>query len=139
MLNQILCIDDDPITLMLFKKVISRALFSKEIITLQNGEQAVEYFNKIKNNANEDGLLTQPQLIFLDLNMPVMDGWEFLDYFLHPDFFVFNTIKVVILSSTIDPRELERSKKYPMVIDFLPKPITKSMLEHLQNKLDFKK
>jgi len=123
---------------MLCKKVISRASFSKETITLQNGEQAIEYFNKIKNNANENELLIQPQLIFLDLNMPVMGGWEFLDYFLDPEFFVFNDIKVVILSSSIDPKELERSKSYPMVIDFLPKPITKSMLEYLEKKLNFK-
>ncbi|MCL6462766.1 CheY chemotaxis protein or a CheY-like REC (receiver) domain [Flavobacterium micromati] len=137
MLNQILCIDDDLITLMLCKKVISKTLFSKEIITMQNGEQAIAYFNQIKNNAANDQVLIQPQLIFLDLNMPVMGGWEFLDYFLEPEYFIFNTIKVVILSSTIDPKEFERSKKYPMVIDFLPKPISKAMLEHLQDKFDF--
>jgi CheY-like chemotaxis protein len=136
MLNQILCIDDDPITLMLCKKVISRALFSEEIITMQNGELAIQYFNQIKKNAAADQIIIQPQLIFLDLNMPVMGGWEFLDYFLEPEFFIFNTIKVVILSSTIDPKEFERSKKYPMVIDFLPKPISKSMLEYLQDKLN---
>jgi CheY-like chemotaxis protein len=137
MLNQILCIDDDLITLMLCKKVISKTLFSKEIITMQNGEQAIAYFNQIKNNAANDQVLIQPQLIFLDLNMPVMGGWEFLDYFLEPEYLIFNTIKVVILSSTIDPKEFERSKKYPMVIDFLPKPISKAMLEHLQDKFDF--
>ena len=139
MLNQILCVDDDPITLMLCKKVITKASFTNEIFTFQNGQEALQYFNTIKYSNNKDKPSLKPELIFLDLNMPVMGGWEFLDYFLDPDFFVFNTIKVVILSSTIDPKELERSKKYPMVIDFLPKPITKSMLENLKDKLDFKK
>ncbi|SHF75058.1 CheY chemotaxis protein or a CheY-like REC (receiver) domain [Flavobacterium segetis] len=136
MLNQILCIDDDLITLMLCKKVISRALFSEEIITLQNGEQAVEFFDKIKEAFKNGEIISPPQLIFLDLNMPVMGGWEFLDYFNNSQFSNFDKIKVVILSSTVDPKELERSKKYPMVIDFLPKPITKAVLEYLQNKLE---
>jgi CheY-like chemotaxis protein len=78
----------------------------------------------------------QPQLIFLDLNMPVMGGWEFLDHFNSPEFSEFNTIKVVVLSSTIDPEDLEKAKQYPMVIDFLSKPITRSMLEYLKNKME---
>lgn len=135
MLDQILCIDDDPITLMLCKKVIIKASFSNEIITLQNGEEALNHFNTIKYTSSKDKSHTHPQLIFLDLNMPVMGGWEFLDHFITPEFSEFNTIKVVILSSTIDPEDMEKSKKYPMVIDFLPKPISLSMLKYLDDKL----
>jgi CheY-like chemotaxis protein len=136
MLDQILCIDDDPITLMLCKKVIIKASFSNEIITSQNGEEALHYFNKIKYTNNiESKLKKYPQLIFLDLNMPVMGGWEFLDIFNTADYSEFNTIKVVVLSSTIDPEDLEKSKTYPMVIDFLSKPITLAMLEYLTNKI----
>ncbi|MBG6061522.1 CheY-like chemotaxis protein [Flavobacterium sp. CG_9.1] len=135
MLDQILCIDDDPITLMLCKKVIIRSSFSNEIITSQNGEEALNFFNTIKYTNNKTNPITQPQLIFLDLNMPVMGGWEFLDYFNSTEFEEFNTIKVVVLTSTIDPEDLEKSKKYPMVIDFLSKPISQSMLEYLKDKL----
>jgi len=135
MLDQILCIDDDPITLMLCKKVIIRSSFSNEIITSQNGEEALNFFNTIKYTNNKNKPITQPQLIFLDLNMPVMGGWEFLDYFNSTEFEEFNTIKVVVLTSTIDPEDLEKSKKYPMVIDFLSKPISQSMLEYLKDKL----
>lgn len=135
MLDQILCIDDDPITLMLCKKVIIKSSFSNEIITSQNGEEALSYFNTIKYTNNKNQQIPQPQLIFLDLNMPVMGGWEFLDYFNSEEFSEFNTIKVVVLSSTIDPEDLEKSKQYPMVIDFLSKPISQSMLEYLKNKL----
>ncbi len=134
MLDQILCIDDDPITLMLCKKVIIKSSFSNKIITAQNGEEALSYFNTFrytKNKPNE-----HPQLIFLDLNMPVMGGWEFLDYFNSQEFSEFKTIKVVVLSSTIDPEDLEKAKQYPMVIDFLSKPITRSMLEYLKNKME---
>ncbi|RTY87773.1 response regulator [Flavobacterium sp. RSP15] len=132
MLDTILCVDDDPITLMLCKKVINKSSFSNEIITSQNGEEALKYFNTIRQNNDKKHY---PQLIFLDLNMPVMGGWEFLDYFNSPEFSDFSAIKVIVLSSTIDPEDLEKAKKYPMVIDFLSKPITLSMLEYLKNKI----
>jgi CheY-like chemotaxis protein len=131
MLDTILFIDDDPITLMLCKMVISKSLFSKEIVTAKNGEEALKYFNTLKQ-VNTNTPLTKPQLIFLDLNMPVMGGWEFLDSFGTSDYSEYNNTKVIILSSTIDPEDLEKSKKYPMVIDFLSKPISKEMLEYIK-------
>lgn len=130
MLDKILFIDDDPITLMLCKMVISKSLFSKEIVTAKNGEEALQYFNKLKQVNSKNPL--KPQLIFLDLNMPVMGGWEFLDSFSTEDYSEYNNTKVIILSSTIDPEDLEKSKKYPMVIDFLSKPISKEMLEYIK-------
>lgn len=135
MLDLILCVDDDPITLMLCKKVISKTLFSNEIITAQNGEQALGYFDEIKNSDIKNSHNKLPQLIFLDLNMPVMGGWEFLECFSSSEYSDFSAIKVIILSSTIDPEDLEKAKKYPMVIDFLSKPITLSMLDSLTAKL----
>ncbi|MEG2103290.1 response regulator [Flavobacterium sp. FlaQc-28] len=136
MLEQILCIDDDPITLMLCKKVISRSSFSHEIITAQNGEEALLHFNTLKYTNNKNKVNKKPELIFLDLNMPVMSGWEFLDHFISPDYKEFNSAKVIVLSSTIDPDDLAKAKKYPIIIDFLSKPITLAMLEYLKKKID---
>jgi CheY-like chemotaxis protein len=133
MLDSILCIDDDPITLMLCKMVITKASFSNEIATAKNGEEALKYFNTLKQTNSNSDLKKQPQLIFLDLNMPVMGGWEFLDSFSTSDYLDYNSTKVIILSSTIDPEDLEKSKKYPMVIDFLSKPISKEMLEYIKS------
>jgi len=132
MLDSILFIDDDPITLMLCKMVIKKASFSNEIATSKNGEEALQYFNSLKQLDSYGELKKQPQLIFLDLNMPVMGGWEFLDSFSTSDYAAYNKTKVIILSSTIDPEDLEKSKKYPMVIDFLSKPISKEMLEYVK-------
>jgi CheY-like chemotaxis protein len=67
--------------------------------------------------------------------MPVMGGWEFLESFSSSEYSEYNHIKVIILSSTVDPNDLENSKKYPMVIDFLSKPISKEMLEYVKNKI----
>jgi CheY-like chemotaxis protein len=132
MLSKILFVDDDPITLMLCKKVIEKAEFSKEIITASNGEDALKYFDTIKTN-NEDNF---PQLMFLDLNMPIMGGWEFLDAFTDENYTsFFPKLKVIVLSSTIDPKDIEKSRSYPMVINFLSKPITKEMLQSIKDNI----
>ena len=132
MLDTILFVDDDPITLMLCKKVISKAAFSNQIITAQNGEEAINLFHTLLNNTEQ----TVPELIFLDLNMPIMGGWEFLAEFSKPTFEQFHDIKVIVLSSTIDPEDLEKIKEFPMVMDFLPKPISLSMLNKVAEALD---
>lgn len=135
MLEQILCIDDDPITLMLCKKVITKSEFSNEIITAQNGEEALHHFNTLKYTSSKSKS-KKPELIFLDLNMPVMGGWEFLDHFTSLDYSEFNSVNVIILSSTIDPDDLAKAKKYPIIIDFLSKPITLPMLDYIKKKIE---
>jgi len=128
MLNKILCVDDDPITVMLCRKVIVKSNFSRLTDSAQNGEDALHYFdNLILNNSKE-----YPELILLDLNMPVMGGWEFLDNFSNSYAEFFPTIKVIVLSSTIDPQDVDKAKTYPMVLDFMSKPITMEMLEQLK-------
>ncbi len=131
MLDKILFVDDDPITQMLCKMVIKKNSFSNEIDIAKNGEEALEYFKTFKQNSETELKIT-PQLILLDLNMPVMGGWEFLDSFSTLEYSEYNHIKVIILSSTIDPADIEKSKKYSMVIDFLSKPISKEMLEYIK-------
>jgi CheY-like chemotaxis protein len=136
MLDLILCVDDDPITLMLCKMVIAKSSFATEIITAQNGEEALNYFDDLKLNNLGAEIKKYPSLVFLDLNMPVMDGWEFLDHFSKEEYTsAFKNTKVIVLSSTIDPNDIEKSKTYPMVLDFLSKPITKEIVENLKEKL----
>ena len=124
-----MCIDDDPITLMLFKKVAQKASFTKEIINATNGEEALALINNI---TNED---IKPHLLFLDLNMPVMGGWEFLDLFNNSNYYRSNNTKVIILTSTIDPEDIKKASTYNNVIEFLSKPITVEMLDHLKFKI----
>lgn len=130
MLDKILCIDDDPITVMLCRKVIQKSEFAKVTDSAQNGEDALHYFDNLLAEGNETDY---PELILLDLNMPVMGGWEFLDNFSREEYsHLFGHIKVIVLSSTIDPQDVEKSKMYPMVLDFMSKPITKEMLQELK-------
>ncbi len=132
MIEKILCVDDDPITLMLCRKVIEKAGFASTTDSATNGEDALRYFDRLMTAAD----VIRPTLIFLDLNMPVMGGWEFLDHFSgEPYKALFNNIKVIVLSSTIDPHDIEKANTYPMVLQFMSKPITIEMLEELKTKL----
>lgn len=134
MLDKIFCVDDDAITLMLCKKVIERVGFAKEIITAQNGEEAFAYFQDLAKQPelNPD----YPKLVLLDLNMPIMNGWEFLDAYQESGYQnIFKDSKFIVLSSTIDPQDVDKAKKYSAVLDFLSKPITKEMLEELKSRL----
>jgi CheY-like chemotaxis protein len=133
MLDKILCIDDDAITLMLCKKVIERVAFANEVLTAKNGEEAIFYFNELAPQYQHNQNISYPKLTFLDLNMPIMNGWEFLDNYLKNGYQdLFKEAKFIVLSSTIDPQDVLKAKSYPMVIDFLSKPITKEMLENLK-------
>lgn len=135
MFTKILCVDDDAITLMLCKKVITKAEFSSEIDTSNNGEEALKYFENLKKEKEANKVVFEPQIIFLDLNMPIMNGWEFLDIFSKSDYYtIFPEVKVIVLSSTIDPRDIEKAKQYPMVLNFLSKPITIEMLKSITIK-----
>jgi CheY-like chemotaxis protein len=134
MLDKILCVDDDPITLMLCKKVVERVGFAKEIITAKHGLEAIEYFDNLFEESKVNDSIVYPKLVLLDLNMPVLDGWEFLESYMHKEYDnLFSSTKFIVLSSSVDPYDINRSKSYP-VIGFLSKPITKEMLENLKHQ-----
>lgn len=135
MLQKVICVDDDPIALLLSKLVISKANFASQIITCVNGEEAMKYLEKpetIKENSNSE----RPLLILLDLNMPVMDGWEFLEQFSTKMQEQYSSTKIILLSSSIDPNDIKKSKDFSMVVDFLPKPLTKEMLALISEKIN---
>ncbi len=113
---------------MLCRKVIAKASFARHADFANNGEDALHYFDNLIMHDNSDF----PELILLDLNMPVMGGWEFLDNFSQTYARFFPATKVIVLSSTIDPRDVEKAHSYPMVLNFMSKPITVEMLEKLK-------
>ncbi|MFD2161984.1 response regulator [Paradesertivirga mongoliensis] len=128
MLNKVLFIDDDSVALMLYRKLVEKSDFARETLTALNGRAALEYFSALmEDNTSQD----YPKLIFLDLNMPVLDGWDFLKEFSSPLYSPFKSAKIIILSSSINPEDLERSREFEMVIDFISKPVTIEVLEGL--------
>jgi YesN/AraC family two-component response regulator len=124
---KVLIVEDNKIALMGIKKVLSEHP-NIEISTAENGMIALEFLT-----VNPSEL---PHFILLDLNMPIMNGWEFLDIYSALGYHeIFKDAKFIVLSSTIDPQDVNKTKNYSVVIDFLSKPITKEMLENLKDKL----
>jgi CheY-like chemotaxis protein len=136
MIPLVLSVDDDRVTQMLNQMIFKRSGFSTAAIICMNGKEALHFFDeKLAEGGLAHGL---PAIIFLDLNMPVMDGWEFLENFTQQYAAIFPATKVVILSSTINPLEKENALKNKNVIDFLCKPLTLEMLATLKNSADIK-
>lgn len=117
-------IDDDKLTLKLMSILIDKSNFCEEIQSFHNAQLAID---KIKENWNDNAVL--PDAILLDLNMPVMDGWQFLDEFIHLS--VKKEISIFIMTSSIDPTDIEKAKKYDVVKDYIMKPITANRLDLL--------
>jgi CheY-like chemotaxis protein len=116
--GRIFLIDDDPIYVFLVRKIIESVDSSLEISAFSDGELAINHLAKV---GADPGQL--PDIIFLDLSMPVLDGWGFLEEFhgLRDKFD--KRIDLYIVSSSISPEDLERSRRDPMVVDFLIKPL----------------
>jgi len=125
-----MCIDDDPIVLMLNDLILKEQFFCDELIKLDKAELALDYFRQQADLPSTNWSL--PNIIFLDINMPVMDGWEFLEIFTNEFTQFHDKVKVVILSSSVNPADLELAKNHPLVINFIPKPIGETELESLK-------
>jgi len=123
--NRNICIiDDDPIFVFGTKRMMSQINFCNEIYVFKNGQEAIIALTEM---LEEEILL--PSVIFLDLNMPIMNGWEFLDDFIKIPKYKRGHVTVFIVSSSIDPRDMERVKTYKAVNKFLVKPITPKDLQ----------
>jgi len=125
-------IDDDKIYVNLVKKIIEIKKLSENLLIYKNGKEALDYFKDSMSSATNEDLL--PDIIFLDLNMPVMDGWEFLNEFLKIKNNLNKKITLYVVSSSIDPRDLERVKSFNMVTDYLIKPIELKKFEKMFDK-----
>ncbi len=122
-LNTVCIIDDDPIFVYGTKVLLNyNSSFCSNIIVYENGKEALDDLRFMLKNNTE-----LPEVIFLDLNMPVMNGWEFLDELKKMD--LPKRIGVYIVSSYVDPMDEEKSRDYDMVIDFISKPLTANKLK----------
>ena len=117
-------IDDDEIFVFVLRKLLQKCDHFDEIVNISNGLDAIEILN---NQYSRNGQL--PDLIFLDLNMPVLDGWQFLDEIEKLPFK--DQLKIHVISSSIDAREIEKAKEYSTVKSFVSKPVTLNWLNSI--------
>jgi len=111
-IKKIFLVDDDSIFLSIAKMVLKNIFKDAEIVTLTNGLEGLKHL--------EAG---EPNLLFLDINMPVMNGWEFLNELLKKkQTFPFS---IIITSSSIDPKDRQMAQNHPLVNGYIEKPITR--------------
>jgi CheY-like chemotaxis protein len=127
-LNCILLVDDDIATNFINKKIIQKADIIEHIQVALNGKEALEYLcNKGKFESIENKY-PQPQLILLDINMPVMDGWEFIETYRDSDIPNKENIVIVMLSSSFNPADKAKAESIPEISEFRQKPMSKEAL-----------
>jgi CheY-like chemotaxis protein len=127
-INTVLLIDDDLTINYLHNRLIEKSAIAEHVIIAKNGIEGISVFLEL----NERIHATERVIIFLDLNMPIMNGWEFLEKLSKAKNEITMHYKIYILSSTINPDDKKKAKSHSLVSGFLSKPLTKGILEQLQ-------
>ena len=122
-IKNILLIDDDQATNFLHKMVIRKADCAENIHIELNGESAIQYLS-----TRHEGKYPSPDLIFLDLHMPRMDGWGFLEHYQKLSSDQQGKAMIVMLTTSLDPDDQLQAKKFHDILEFRNKPLTQNML-----------
>lgn len=123
----ILLVDDDEINNFISIKLIKKALLNTEITACLNGRFAIDQLLEISRTDPSK----LPDFILLDINMPIMNGWEFLDEYeklkIDPD----GKTRIFIISSSVFSNDISKAKSYPLVKDFISKPLNLDKITEL--------
>ena len=127
----IICIiDDDEVYQFTVTKNIQSQQLAKKILVFSDGEEALNFLcaNIGDNNA-------VPDVIFLDINMPIMDGWQFLEEYIRLKPRIGKKVTLYMVSSSVDPADTQRAKQIEEASDYIIKPITPDQLKVIVNTL----
>jgi CheY-like chemotaxis protein len=125
-LNCILLIDDDYVDNLCHKKVIQKMDIAHSIKIAKDGEEALRLLIELKD--------TPPELIFLDINMPRMNGWEFLEAYRELNISPQKSNIILMLSTSQNPDDKEKAGKIPHISGFNSKPLSEKMLSDIMEE-----
>lgn len=120
----VMLVDDNDIDNIINEKIIEANNFAETILVFQTGQEGLDYL--VANKDNVDAL---PEIVFLDINMPIMDGFQFLEEFEKFNANILGKCKVIMLSSSISPKDIDRAASNKYVKKYLNKPLNKRYLE----------
>ncbi len=123
-IESICVIDDDPICVFGIKKTLKKANYYNKVLIFENGLEAIR---GLEEYLIQGKLL--PNIIFLDLNMPIMDGWDFLNDFVKIPNYNRDFVNIYIISSSVDPADLKKVEEFSVINNYLIKPITLEKIE----------
>lgn len=124
--SKLFLVDDDDIFRLAAEVLITSSGLANEVIQLENGLEAYEALTALEQSPND-----LPEIMFLDINMPVMNGWELLEELKNGPEIIRNKVKVHILTSSIDPHDLVLSKTYQFIAGYITKPLTEGDLNKI--------
>ena len=123
----VLCINDSSINLFVKKRLLLQSGITDNVITACDGQEGLDYYSRLRETENND----YPRLILLDIHMPRVDGWQFLDTFSELYLPFFKDTRVIINSFTVDEKEINKAKNYPIIMDFVTSQLTTDYLKNL--------
>lgn len=132
MYNKVHIIDDDEISIFLTETILDVENFSKEFKGFLSAQDALE---ELVSTLKAKQYQNLPDLLFLDLNMPFMSGWDLLDALSPYEQDLQNKCRIFILTSSVDAVELKRAEQYKLVAGFLQKPLEEDALEKIRKML----
>lgn len=132
MIKNILIVDDDPMTVLLTKQVVTNEFTNAEINIAMNGLLALQKIETLMEESKQINQTKIPDLIILDLEMPLMSGWEFLEHYTKTFYKKMLETVIIILSSSIEKTDSEKIKKYPAVIELISKPLLSQKIKDLK-------
>ena len=133
-LNCILLVDDDMTTNFLNEELINDLKIAKEVHVAWNGQEALDYLNKEgKFKSSKKNTFPKPDIIFLDINMPLMDGFEFLKHFSQLPKKQIKDIQLVFLTTSDSAKDKQKAVNTDMDYKFMEKPLREQELLSLVN------